>query len=133
MIPLLVYTYHKRPAWRVPIAILIIILLSSPLLLLIYNPFQIIFGKDSQLSNLSAFDAISQLRNWTFTAPNGAILPFHHGPKVSIPDSKAIDPCMAEAKKNVSQNSTNFVNCSSNLGAEKLQEQRLKDLKDTKD
>eukprot|EP00271_Cylindrocystis_brebissonii_P006138 TRINITY_DN18740_c0_g1_i1.p1 TRINITY_DN18740_c0_g1~~TRINITY_DN18740_c0_g1_i1.p1 ORF type:complete len:268 (+),score=36.75 TRINITY_DN18740_c0_g1_i1:1354-2157(+) len=38
MVPLLMYTYHRQPAWRVPIAILIAFLLVGPIILVFLVP-----------------------------------------------------------------------------------------------
>ena len=45
MVPLLVYTYHKKPAWRAPIVVAIVCILFSPLILLYYNPVPTIFAR----------------------------------------------------------------------------------------
>ena len=45
MVPLLVYTYHKKPAWRAPIVVAIACILFSPLILLYYNPMPTIFAR----------------------------------------------------------------------------------------
>ena len=136
MVPLLVFTYQKRPAWRVPIGILIVILLSSPLIILIYNPLPLIFGGDGKLNAASASSAMLAIKNWPFFAPNSSILPLQtrkHGNKP--PQKENIDCRDAEIPDRIGKDSsqaTDFSNCTATVekeerkqGAHELEDKRV--------
>lgn len=132
MVPLLIYTYHRRPQWRIPIAFLIVILLLSPFILIFWSPFDSFSRPEDQGSLPKGNDGfpspLSKFINWTIV-----VVPWPsdwiqlHSPFFLLPQNHSFGLSFGNSFNNSWQNSRPFGSFSrrGNASANNLEKKQI--------